>query len=226
MLHLSACHVQVLQALRGPAAHLCRRAAAVPGVRGQQCSPVGRLEIATAWAGMQHALEMRRYPLSCLLQIAALLSSLAVHTRQPSQVYILNACNAGEKLQAALRVEAFRSLLARDRGLRALLEALGTVGVLFALRWEGQLLGCSAAGCCMRSLHWCRCPPPDPTTAPWSLALPTTHPATQPPTCWLQLAAGTHPRGRHCGQRVHRLFVPPPDAQPGGHQRGCPAAPG
>jgi ATP-binding cassette subfamily B (MDR/TAP) protein 8 len=96
-------------------------------------------------------------------------------------VYILNACNAGEKLQAALRVEAFRSLLAqrveffdrhsssqltqllsrdldsirafvfantaRDRGLRALLEALGTVGVLFALRWEGQLLGCSPAGC-------------------------------------------------------------------------------
>jgi ATP-binding cassette subfamily B (MDR/TAP) protein 8 len=165
---------------------------------------------------MQHALEMRRYPLSCLLQIAALLSSLAVHTRQPSQVYILNACNAGEKLQAALRVEAFRSLLAqrveffdrhsssqltqllsrdldsirafvfantaRDRGLRALLEALGTVGVLFALRWEGQLLGCSAAGCCMRSLHWCRCPPQTPPLhpGPWP-CLPPTQPPSHPP---------------------------------------------
>lgn len=83
-------------------------------------------------------------------------------------MYILNACGAGEKLQAALRSEAFRALLcqrveffdrhsssqltqllsrdldsirtfvfantARDRGLRALLEATGTVGVLFTLR--------------------------------------------------------------------------------------------
>lgn len=83
-------------------------------------------------------------------------------------MYILNACGAGEKLQASLRGEAFRALLAqrvefydrhsssqltqlltrdldsirafvfantaRDRGLRAVLEAVGSVGVLFALR--------------------------------------------------------------------------------------------
>lgn len=83
-------------------------------------------------------------------------------------MYILNACGAGEKLQAALRAEAFHALLAqrveffdrhsssqltqllsrdldsirtfvfantaRDRGLRAALEAAGTVGVLFTLR--------------------------------------------------------------------------------------------
>ena len=105
---------------------------------------------------------------SAALLTAALLSGLLYAHAPLAQVYILNACNAGEKLQAALRVEAFRCLLsqrveffdrhsssqltqllsrdldsirafvfantARDRGLRALLEALGTVGVLFALR--------------------------------------------------------------------------------------------
>lgn len=86
-------------------------------------------------------------------------------------MYILNACGAGEKLQAALRAEAFRTLLAqrveffdrhsssqltqllsrdldsirafvfantaRDRGFRALFEALGTVCILFTLRQGG-----------------------------------------------------------------------------------------
>ncbi|KAI3435659.1 hypothetical protein D9Q98_001717 [Chlorella vulgaris] len=100
------------------------------------------------------------------------LGLLVIYVAEPllSQVYILNACAAGEKLQASLRVETFRCLLAqrveffdrhsssrltqllsrdldsirafvfsnttRDRGLRALLEALGTVVVLFALSWR------------------------------------------------------------------------------------------
>lgn len=95
-------------------------------------------------------------------------------------MYILNACAAGEKLQASLRLEAFRCLLAqrveffdrhsssrltqllsrdldsirafvftnsaRDRGPRALLEALGSVAVLFALRWAGR---CEGAAACL-----------------------------------------------------------------------------
>ncbi|EFN54275.1 hypothetical protein CHLNCDRAFT_31851 [Chlorella variabilis] len=100
------------------------------------------------------------------------LGLLFIYVAEPllSQVYILNACAAGEKLQASLRLEAFRCLLAqrveffdrhsssrltqllsrdldsirafvftnsaRDRGPRALLEALGSVAVLFALSWR------------------------------------------------------------------------------------------
>ncbi|KAL4458228.1 hypothetical protein ABPG75_013093 [Micractinium tetrahymenae] len=116
---------------------------------------------------------------------------LFIYVAEPllSQVYILNACAAGEKLQASLRVEAFRCLLAqrveffdrhsssrltqllsrdldsirafvfantaRDRGLRALLEALGTVGVLFVLSWRlGPILaGVIVASVCTAFLY-------------------------------------------------------------------------
>lgn len=102
-------------------------------------------------------------------------------------MYILNACTAGERLQASLRTEAFRCLLsqrleffdrhssqqltqlltrdldsirafvfantARDRGLRALLEAVGSVGVLFVLRCAP--LAPAAAGLAARAPGLC-----------------------------------------------------------------------
>lgn len=116
---------------------------------------------------------------------------LVIYVAEPllSQVYIINACTAGEKLQASLRLEAFRCLLcqrveffdrhsssqltqllsrdldsirafvfantARDRGLRALLEALGTVLVLFVLSWRlGPILaGVIVASVCTAFLY-------------------------------------------------------------------------
>lgn len=101
-----------------------------------------------------------------------LAAMLALYIVEPllSHVYIQEMCAVGEKVQAALRLEAFRILLmqrvdffdrhraseitnllskdlealrtfvfsnvSRDRGLRALAEASGSVGVLFWLSWR------------------------------------------------------------------------------------------
>ena len=103
-----------------------------------------------------------------------------------SRLYIQQACAAGEKVQAAMRLEAFRTLLmqrieffdrhraseltallardlaavrgfvfgnvSRDRGLRAVMEAVGSVAVLFHLSWRLGPILAGAVGAAQRLL--------------------------------------------------------------------------
>lgn len=139
--------------------------------------------------GMLFDVLVRGQPFAQYSKLFAGLVFIYVAEPLLSQVYILNACAAGEKVQASLRAEAFRALLAqrveffdrhsssrltqllsrdldsirafvfantaRDRGLRAVLEAAGTVGVLFVLSWRlGPILaGVIVASVCTAFLY-------------------------------------------------------------------------
>lgn len=115
-------------------------------------------------------------PFSHYPKYLAVLGALYLVEPLVTRIYIKNACAAGEKVLAALRLELFRTLLlqkveffdrhntteltsllsveldnvrsfvfgnvSRDRGLRAILEASGSVLVLFVLSWRlGPVLG-------------------------------------------------------------------------------------
>ncbi|KAK9823874.1 hypothetical protein WJX72_006089 [[Myrmecia] bisecta] len=120
--------------------------------------------------GILFEILVGKQPLSHYPRYLAVLGVMYICEPLMTRVYIRNACAAGEKVLAALRLELFRTLLlqkieffdrhsapeltsllsveldsirsfifsnvSRDRGPRALLEALGGMTVLFVLSWR------------------------------------------------------------------------------------------
>jgi ATP-binding cassette subfamily B (MDR/TAP) protein 10 len=121
-------------------------------------------------SGLLFEVLVQRQPFENYARPLAALVALYVAEPLLTSVYIRQACRAGERVQAALRREAFRVLLmqrveffdrrhpgeltallakdldsvrafvfanvSRDRGLRAVGEGLGAIGVLFWLSWR------------------------------------------------------------------------------------------
>lgn len=205
---------QLLPPLPRPAGHLRGGAAAVAGgcARLRHRQPRHRALLAAA---NPRCTARRARPHACPLHPPACPPAAPSRRRPAPQVYILNACQAGERLQASLRTEAFRCLLAqrleffdrhssqqltalltrdldsirafvfantaRDRGLRALLEAVGSVGVLFVLRCGRGAAGLGAGGRPTTLLRSSQPAGVHTTRQRRRLPLPSSRPPTHPP---------------------------------------------